>query len=192
MPVRRRSSNNWSISQGARAVCRLDCILLVFSIAATVGCGPVSTNDEMQRATSADEASEANDLDASLAAWQSGNKDAAAEHLLSAKGEDLAIGSALRVFQLSEDDVKSMSRAQRRLFQEEVIKIVRDLRGLGQHCLALGDKSLDEGEVDTARQYFEAVNRLGRTLNAPQRVLVLHDIGEFLIRDSDSGLKRCE
>jgi hypothetical protein len=140
--------------------------------------------------TSAGEANGGGGLDAAVAAWQSDKKDEAVQILLAANGEDLAADSTLRVFKLSEADVVNLSPAERTEFQKEVIEIAPILRKIARHCLALGDKSLENGEVDAARKYFEAVGRLGRTLKAPQRATVLQSFGESLIASSQDGLAR--
>jgi len=120
----------------------------------------------------------------------SGERDEAVQHLLAAKGEDLTGHSKSRVFRVSEDDFKGLSREQQRLFHEEVNSVVPNLKELGIHCLALGDQALERGDADEARRCFEAVNRLGRTLKAPQRMVVLHSLGEYYTIDLES-LKVC-
>jgi hypothetical protein len=189
-------------------------LVLALSVVQFLGCGgantsqktPSSTNESTttsmagqaarpaasEQTVPAGETTDGNGLDAAVSAWQSDNKEEAVKLLLAARGDDLAKGSTLRVFQLTEDDVKNLSAAERNAFQQEFIKIAPILKQLSRHCLMLGDKSLENGEVDAARQHFEAAHRLGRTLEAPQRVVVLQSMGKALITSSQEGLARCE
>lgn len=56
----------------------------------------------------------------------------------------------------------------------------------------LGDNALKIGEADKARQYFEALDHLGRTLEHQNRISALRMVGESFVKSSKDGLARCE
>lgn len=173
----------------------LRALIVVLSIAGWIGCSPKKGEHAATRTAQASVARESGrsaGLDAALLAWRSGNMEHAVQQLLDAKGDDLAAHSTLRVFQLSEEDVKHMSQEDRKSFQEELLQIAPQVKELGRHCLSLGEEALRRNDTRAARQYFEAVYRLGQTLVAPERVVVMHSIGKFLISASQDGLSRCE
>lgn len=151
---------------------------------------PPIKKDEAPSATEPAKQTGANGLDAALAAWQAGSKDEAVKLLLGTQGEDLAAGSSLRVFQLSESDVKGLPQAEKTSLQKEVIAIAPQIKRLATEGLRLGDELLSKGDVENARLHFEAVNRLGKTLKAPQRLQILQSFD--FVTPSEEGLSRCK
>lgn len=171
-------------------------LLCVSSAIGSIGCNSERNSgaapSPRSQSLNTNESKTSNALDACLAAWRARKKDEAVRLLLAAEGEDLARGSTLPVFQLSESDVAKLPRERIRMIQEEVIEIGPELKKLGNYCIALGNKSLVQGDAVTARRYFEAVNRLGCTLKFPHRVLALHGFGNYLVTTSAIGIERCK
>ena len=103
-------------------------------------------------------------VDAAIEAWDCGSPDDAVEKLTAAAESGILVGSKLPVFMLSETDVAEMSRMQRNQFVTDLIKRMESLKPIGQSCLSAGDALLGDGDVDGARDHYNAVARLGAEL----------------------------
>ena len=100
-------------------------------------------------------------VDAAIEAWDCGSPDDAVEKLTAAAESGILVGSKLPVFMLSETDVAEMSRMQRNQFVTDLIKRMESLKPIGQSCLSAGNALLGDGDVDGARDHYNAVARLG-------------------------------
>src|SRR4051794_9621770 len=116
-----------------------------------IGCSGVTENVETSQSVpkGPDQQSLGSNLDSSLAIWQAGQKDEAARQLSEISEQDLAAASSSPVLRLSEEDCKRLSVEERTRLQEQVLEAVPLLRGLGNHCLAAGRKSISDGDVES-------------------------------------------
>ena len=170
-------------------------LFLVFAVFMLAGCTSEtsqSTGATNSKPPSAGEASGTTSLDDVISTWQSSKQDEAVKLLIGSGGGDAALDSNSPVLKLSEEDVKSMTRAERTRFMNEAIKVANVLKPLAMRCMTLGDEALGRGEVEAARHYFDAVNSLGRTLQDRRHVWIMQQLGKFLVKVSQERISRCE
>ena len=171
--------------------------LLLFVVLTTIplvcGCGtdaeqvPTPTSAAPQNGTGS---ATSNDVVSQvLTSWESGDKEGAVQKLISIEWNGLTSGTPLL---MSEQEITSLSRAERNRVTEEASRLAVASRRLSQHAISLGEGAQASGDNEQAKAYYEAVLNFGQTLANPDGLFAVKSVGNAIVtmaNEKQSALK---
>lgn len=89
----------------------------------------------------------------------------------------LSASDAPYIFLLKEKDFATLSHTQRTDLAPKVIVAVGQIKTFVRGMMAQADKLKADGKQDEAEQRYEAIRSFGRSLNSPEHLLVLQQMG---------------
>jgi len=153
------------------------------------GGGSADSNSSQSAEASAPEVGDIK-LSTVLAAWRKGDRYGSVEKFLAVWWEGPAAWADTRAMKMSEEELASLPAAERQAIVEEALGLTKTLRDVVRQTLLLGDETLKGGDKETARAYYEAVERCGQALSGPERLVVIQVAGKAMVTAGQDKLRR--
>lgn len=162
-------------------------IAIVFSasLIAGIGCGDTKVSVSPAPAPASDSAAKPADarsdaLAEILQRAKVGDVDTAVQLFVSGAADNWIESTGLEDLRMSEAAFSVLDRAEKSRFQQLFIDRVGEIKGFAGTVIDRANAAKQKGELETAKKYLEAVNRLGRQLRDAHIVTVYQQTGKVL------------
>jgi hypothetical protein len=125
-----------------------------------------------------------------LTAWQQGDKSAAVNAFLAADWSARPLFAAGSILNLSEDQFKALSDADRQEKSAAMMAQLASMKQLATAVVQSGRDATANGDAAQARKYFTAVNQCGAALAGPDSLKLVQLVGQAFQKMSDQELKK--
>ena len=109
-----------------------------------------------------------------------GDVDTAVQLFVSGAADNWIESTGLEDLRMSEAAFSVLDRAEKSRFQQLFIDRVGEIKGFAGTVIDRANAAKQKGELETAKKYLEAVNRLGRQLRDAHIVTVYQQTGKVL------------
>jgi hypothetical protein len=115
---------------------------------------------------------------AAMTAWQPGDKSAAITSFLEADWSARPLFASGSTLNLSEDQFKALSNADRQAKSNEMLPQISDLKQLAAAVAQAGRDAASKGDAAQARKCFTALKQCGLALDSPDRLTLVQMVGK--------------
>ena len=126
---------------------------------------------------------------AALSAWQQGDQSAAVSNFLAANWGARPLFASDSVLSLTEDQLKSLSDADRQAKLDEIMKQLDPLKRLIEAVAQAGNDAALKGDTAQAQKCFASLKQCGTALSSPDCSRRIQDFGGGLTRAADTAAK---
>jgi len=151
------------------------------------GCGRKSSSSAATPPTAPPDAVAASPAaQSALTAWQQGDKAAAVSSFLAADWSSRPLFAAASTLNLSEDQFKALSEAERQAKSTDMTSQIASLKQLAQAVVQAGRDAAAKGDAAQARKYFASLKQFGTALESPNCMLLVQLVGKAFVKMADA------
>ncbi len=125
-----------------------------------------------------------------MTAWQQGDKPAAIKSFVEADWSARPLFAPGSVLNLSEDQFKALSSADRQAKASEINAQLGALKRLSAEVAQAGRDAAAKGDPAQARQHFMSLKQCGAALDRPDCLLMVQLVGKALKKMADTELAK--
>ncbi len=100
-----------------------------------------------------------------LALWEAEKKDEAVKKFLSIQWSDPSIFQGIQALNMSEQEWKLLAQDEMKRVADESHELLRKMRKLMFYVSSIGDKHASSGDIQTAKEHFEAIRLYGEAFS---------------------------
>lgn len=123
-----------------------------------------------------------------LAAWIGGRKDEAVKQFLQMRWQDPSVFEGIPMLVMSEQQFAALPQAQRDPIGRQAQQFSTTIGDIATAVIASGEKASASGDAAGAKARFEAVQQFGQTLAAPERLLIIQQVGKAVAKVAQEKL----
>ncbi len=127
-----------------------------------------------------------------LALWEADQKDEAVKQFLSIQWGDPYVFQGIQVMNMSEQELRLLPQDEQKRIGGEAHELTLKMRRLMFHVVSIGDKHVSSGDIQIAKEHFDAVRLYGEALCQPERLEIMRLIGKAIVAHGQKKLSEIE
>jgi len=127
-----------------------------------------------------------------LALWETDQKDDAVKQFLSIQWDDPSVFQGIQALNMSEQELRLLPQDEMKRIVGEALNLTKKLRKLMFYVVSIGDKHASSGDIQIAKEYFEAVRLYGEAFCQPERFEVIRIVGKAIVAHAQKKLSEIE
>ena len=127
-----------------------------------------------------------------LALWETDQKDEAVKQFLSIQWGDPSVFQGIQVMNMSEQELRLLPQDEQKRIGGEAHELTLKMRELMFYVVSIGDKHVSSGDIQIAKEHFEAVRLYGEALSQSERLEIMRIIGKAIVSHAQKKLSNIE
>ena len=127
-----------------------------------------------------------------LALWETDQKDEAVKQFLSIQWGDPSVFQGIQVMNMSEQELRLLPQDEQKRIGGEAHELTLKMRRLMFYVVSIGDKHASSGDIQIAKEHFDAVRLYGEALCQPERLEIIRLIGKAIVANGQKKLSEIE
>ena len=127
-----------------------------------------------------------------LALWETDQKDDAVKQFLSIQWDDPSVFQGIQALNMSDQELRLLPQDERKRISEEAHTLTLKMRKLMFYVVSIGDKHASAGDIQIAKEHFDAVRLYGEALCQPERLEIMRLIGKAIVAHGQKKLSEIE
>jgi len=127
-----------------------------------------------------------------LELWETDQKDEAVKQFLSIQWDNPSVFKGIEALNMTEQEFKLLPQDEMKRIGEEAHKLTLTMRKLMFYVSSIGDKHASSGDIQIAKEHFEAVRLYGEAFCQPERLEIMRLIGKAIVAHGQKKLSEIE